>query len=509
MTISSTPTSYAPSSEAYRRSSEWDVRYGAGNYLALIVMQAVSSLLAFASLWLATRALGPTGYGGLAAILAASQLITQAALQWSAPALVRYGCEEFVATGRLTAAFWTRLLILVPNLAIVMAASRWWLPPIAVWLHLPARAHPLILAHIAATVFSVHIQQGLLAAKLPRVQAVLLTAERAQILVALVVLTLIGRASVVSVAWSYIGAAVVISLIGLWRLRTLLAPRLFTDRALVNRMLRFSLPLIPNAFTLYLSTSYLDAFFITRYLTVADLGHYAIAYQLLGTVGQLPLLVGSLMLPFVITLQTHNRHQEIRRVLREFLPLLTLAWSLICALVAVLAGQLVPVVFGWQYQVIRPVLWPLAAAAALNGPALMAYFPVTNARSMTHICAAASATSACMNVAFDLLLIPRFGLVGCGWATVFGIAVSLLTVALSVERSLPEGRAWTLQATLPAVAGAAAAARGASGSVALAVAVLTTGLLALLHREAITAGTRALRATGILERLRWRLPHGE
>ena len=43
-------------------------------------------------------------------------------------------------------------------------------------------------------------------------------------------------------------------------------------------------------------SSYLDAFFITHYLSGADLGVYAVAYQVAGIGLQLPLLVGSVLL---------------------------------------------------------------------------------------------------------------------------------------------------------------------------------------------------------------------
>src|SRR5262249_20653151 len=106
-------TASAPGGE--RRTPDWDRRQGTSNFLALVRAQVASGGLAFAATWLATRVLGVGGYGGLAAILAASQITGQIVLEWSSVSLWRYGCEEFVQTGRITAAFWTRLMVLGAN----------------------------------------------------------------------------------------------------------------------------------------------------------------------------------------------------------------------------------------------------------------------------------------------------------------------------------------------------------------------------------------------------------
>src|SRR5207245_294927 len=100
----------------------------------------------------------------------------------------------FVETGLVTTAFWTRSLILLLNLSAVLSLSRWWMPVVSTWLHLPPAAMLLVLTHLATTTCWVHIQQALQAAKLPRIQGCLLAAERGQVLVFSLLLAAIGRA---------------------------------------------------------------------------------------------------------------------------------------------------------------------------------------------------------------------------------------------------------------------------------------------------------------------------
>ncbi|HMV51583.1 MAG TPA: hypothetical protein PKD31_27825, partial [Blastocatellia bacterium] len=103
------------SRDEQRRSAAWDVLAGPRNYLTLVFTQFISSLSALATVWLLTRLLGASGYGQVAALIAAAFLIGTAALNWSAMSLARIGCEEFVETGRLTNTFWTRTYLLALN----------------------------------------------------------------------------------------------------------------------------------------------------------------------------------------------------------------------------------------------------------------------------------------------------------------------------------------------------------------------------------------------------------
>ena len=136
------------SADLERRSSRWDQRAGVGNYLTLCLGHLSSALLAVTALWLASRAIGTSGYGGIVAVIAASQFLGQFAIQWTAIAVFRHGCEEFVETGSIAASFWNRLAILSLNLALVLGSTPLWLPSLSRWLELPAGAHWLLLAHL-------------------------------------------------------------------------------------------------------------------------------------------------------------------------------------------------------------------------------------------------------------------------------------------------------------------------------------------------------------------------
>ena len=239
-----------------RQNAAWDLLHAPKNYLALISAQALGSLLSFSSVWLATRYLGPAGYGGVVALITAAQIAMMVAVSWTSISVARYGCEEFVRTGQIASTFWTRLMILAPNLVLVLATAPFWLPRLAGTLHLPANSTWLVLALLLVNVWWIHIQQALQGAKLMRAQGWLLTLERALIFLVLSYLALSGSISVWNVSWLYVLGPAGASLVGLIKLRKLIWPAVRVDAALLNRMLRFSIPIIPTTIIGYLSSNY-------------------------------------------------------------------------------------------------------------------------------------------------------------------------------------------------------------------------------------------------------------
>ncbi|HYJ85719.1 MAG TPA: oligosaccharide flippase family protein [Pyrinomonadaceae bacterium] len=484
-----------------RRDADWDVRQGPKNYLVLVGAQAASAFLAFAAVWVATQYLGPAGYGGVVAIVAASQLAGQLTIHWTGLSLVRYGCDEFIETGSISKTFWARLFILLSTLFVVAPTFPFWLPPLASWLQIPSQAYPLVVGHFVVTAFWIHVQHSLQGVKLPRLQAGLLTLERALIFLVLMTLGLGGKADLYSVTWAYVLSPLVVSAIGLWRLRKLVRPIAWPDRVTLKRILVFSFPLLPSALISYFASGYLDAFFITHFLSVVALGVYSIVYQLSGTILQLPLLAGTLLLPLFISTDPSMREERISRFISYVLPLLTLVWSLICAVLAVIAGYLVPFVFGPKFSEAVPTLWPLMASAALAGPVLMGYFPISNTKAITYVTAVNAAIAAVLNVGLNLVLIPRFGLLGCAWATLIAFVASLVVTAYLIGKHFPASHNWAPLATMPAMVGAIIALWTSNRLAPLVFSVLVAIVFVFIGRASLTEGLVALSNVPALKKL--------
>lgn len=494
---------FRESSDSERRRAQWDLDAGAGNYLALVCGHLGGAVLGLLSVWLAARALGSDGYGGIVAFIAASQLIGQVALQWTAISLFRHGCREFIDQGRVSSAFWNRLAILAGNVALVAVAAPWWLPRVSALLSLPAGAQGLVLLHILATALAIHTQQALYAAKLPRFQSLLQFAERGAIALGLLVASCFGAATWRVVAVLFTLAPLLSTSLALLRLRPFILPPRGLDPSLLRQMIRFSYPLLLFAIVGYLTTNHLDAIFILRFLSASDLGVYGLAYQLAGTFMQLSSLGGSLFMAFFITsdaLEKERDREPLRRFFRSLLPTLVLAWSTAAAVAAILFSCLLDFFFDSSFQGARTLIWPLMGAAALAAPITIAFGPAANARSRTSIAALAALAAAVVNTVLNVVLIPRFGLIGCAWATTAAFATSLLVFLALAPRLVSTPRSWTFYGTLPMLVGAAVVPRAGEWG-ALAAALASGAVIAVLRRRDVFHTLHTLAAHPALKSL--------
>lgn len=461
----------------------------------MIGSQGASLVLGFSASWLATRAFGQTDFGTLVAVIAAAQCINHMVFNWTAPAVMRFGCEEFVATGSVARTFWTRLALLSGGLLFIGATAAFWFGPLAGLLRIPDWSMLWVLAHLTTTSLWFHVQQTLQAAKLPRVQGFLVALERGQVVLGLLLAPELTKLVPLNILLTvYTASPLAVAAAGLWHLRHALAERPQIDRALLEKMIRFSLPLIPFSLLVYFTSQNLDLFFITRYLGVARLGVYFIAYQLAGAAMQLPTLAGSLLLPLMITYHHEKSSDKMDVFFSEYLPVLSLLWSVCCVIIAVTGGWLLPYVFGDPFRETSRLLWPMMATSALAGPILVAYGPASNAWSATYMNTVTAAAAAVVNVALNLILIPRFGLMGCAWASVGSCAVGALSWTGLIHKIVPScSRARVLEAALPAVMGAALAASGWPNTTSLLAGIMTALIIGTMHRDVIPTLGKLLR----------------
>jgi O-antigen/teichoic acid export membrane protein len=191
--------------------------------------------------------------------------------------------------------------------------------------------------------------------------------------------------------------------------------------------------------------------------------------------------------------------QRIRQFATRVLPLISLGWSMLCVLAALVGGPLLRMMFGAQYALVESLVWPLMAAVALTGPILAGYFPIAFARSRTHIVAINAIVAATLNVILNLVLIPRFGLLGCAWATVLAYIGAITTTMFLSNRAMGTRTLWAGAATLPALAAAALTAAGRGPLLAVTAAFLVAATIFILQRHEMREGAAILTRV-----IRWR-----
>lgn len=475
-----------------RQAAGWDLRNAARNYGTLVAAQAAVAAFSFASVWLVTRYLGTEGYGGVVAVIAASQ-VAQIFVNWTAISLSRYGVEEFVASGRITNSFWARTAIFLPNTFLLLLCGPIWLPLLAGWLKLPPEAIWLVAAHFVASAVWLHVQQAMQAAKLPRMQGVMLAIERLLIFAAIAATAAAGRLDGRTAIIAYIAAPAVMAVTGLIAVRGYFSWSLHVHFATVKKLFRFSLPLVPYSLIGYFSTNYLDAIFISQYLTRAELGVYSVAYQISGILLQFPLLAGTLLLPLFVTLRSTGKADRVTTYMEDLLPLLTLGGGVIALFAALGVTFLVPLVFGTQAADSVIVFWILISSSVLAIPTIIGFGPFTNAVSATYVASVLALVSSVINVVGNYLLIPRYGLKGCAWATVMSYGASVAVAIVICRARFSIRHRWTLVACLPVIAASCYASATDNIVIAFAIGVATVAAILLIGQRGLSRGVRMLK----------------
>ncbi len=479
-------------SPSERQTAGWDLRNAFRNYSTLVASQVAVAIFSFTSVWLITRNLGADGYGGVVAVLAASQ-IAQIFVNWTGISLVRFGVEEFVASGSISNSFWARTAILFPNTVVMLLTGFLWLPLLASALILPPDAIPLIALHFLATAFSIHINNSLQAAKLPRLQGVLLAAERLMIFAELCVLIGLGRLNWRTAVASYILAPVLTAIIGIVAVRGVFSWRITIRLESIKKLLRFSVPLIPYSLIGYFSTNYLDAIFISQYLDRADLGVYSVAYQINGVLMQFPLLASTLLMPLFVSLRAGGKEDRVTTYMEDLVPLLTFIGGLGGIFAAMALKFIIPLFFGAQVQGSVIIFWILISSAVFAIPTIIGFSPYTNAISATYVASLLAVISSVVNLAANYFLIPIYGLKGCAWATVLAYGTSVLVVIVLGRIKFSLRHRWTIPALIPTLAGSVYASVTGDLNLAFALAMAVSFVIVLIWRKAVADGFRVLR----------------
>jgi len=186
------------------------------------------------------------------------------------------------------------------------------------------------------------------------------------------------------------------------------------DIGLWRRLLKESLPLaLTGIFVLIYSR--VDVLMLSLMKGNAAVGYYAAAYRLTGTLGLIPFALLVSLYPLLS--RYHGVSPEaFRRIFHQGLEILAFIAAPLGAILTVLSGPILAMIYGQAFAPSAPALVLLGWAAALN---FLSYLIMTafNAMNKQGINAWLTFSMILFNIAANLLLIPRYSFVGASLAT--------------------------------------------------------------------------------------------
>jgi O-antigen/teichoic acid export membrane protein len=402
------------------------VALGVGNYGAMAVGLAISVLL--------TRRLGSERYGYLALMMMVSQVALQLTVQWSHTGFVRFASREFETRRTVSEALWARCGIVVPAVlvaAVLLIAAR---GPLASYLRFPETAIWIVVVHLVATgALSVVGAIFQAAGQMPRYGVALLF-DKVAALALLVVVPSAWLENPVTVLAAYALSSTAVAIWGAVMVRTAVTSALPTLGD-YRHMAMFSVPVLLSSWAGLFGANWFDLVILKWYVPMSGVGVYSLSTQLAGVTQQIAVIFSTLVLPPLSVMVAEGQEARLRAFVERLLPYWLLGTSIVFTIVLFVARVGVPFAFGESFRDAAPVVALLMVA---TGAATLfhACAPLVAAYGAMWVVSAACIISAVVNVALDLMFIPRFGLVGSALATVLAYSASALVVLGFVQKRL-------------------------------------------------------------------------
>ncbi len=197
-----------------------------------------------------------------------------------------------------------------------------------------------------------------------------------------------------------------------------------------------SLPLLlMDSFSLLMMN--IDVLLLELFVTPDRIAVYFAAARTISFIAFIHFAIVAVAMPRFATAFAERDTERAARQLKRF-RMWTLWPSLAAAAFFLLSGRYVLALFGKEFPAAWPVMFALVSghlARALAGP-VQALLVVSGRQNFT---AMITGLAAATNIALNLLLIPRFSLVGAGAATAIAFAFEALVLSIAARRTLERG----------------------------------------------------------------------
>lgn len=201
---------------------------------------------------------------------------------------------------------------------------------------------------------------------------------------------------------------------------------------LLKDMLRFSLPLLPSLFAIWI-IDFSDRYFLTRMSTLGQVGIYSVGARISSIIILFSASFQMAWGPFALSIQHEDDAKEkYSRGLFLFVCAL-----LACATaITIFARPILVLLTEPLYYDAEKVIGPLALATVAYGAFLVVNIGLI-LKKKTLLTSAAISVGAALNLGLNFFLIPRFDIMGAAVATAVSFFVAFLLLYFFAQRHYP------------------------------------------------------------------------
>ncbi len=400
----------------------------AKNAFWLLASQGISRVLRFAVIFIATRALGPDGYGSFSYALSAATLAFVFA-DWGVDMLVLREFNRVKDRMKFLRAALGLKAALVCAFGVIGALGYWLInEPVAQGVYL---LMILLMMLIQARDFFIYVLRA--EERMEREFAVIGIESVTTLAGGLALLWLwpsvmaMGVAYVLGVALSLLACA--------WAMRGRYPrPLLAWDSGIARWLLRngWSLAIFGVLIALLFST---DLLVLGRFRDPVEVGYYSLATKIVTLTLVVPQVVLSALFPYLMRVAGSRRSREVGLAMTGILAAGGVATAL---LLQPLAPLVIRIVGGEGFELAIPILQHLIWLTAMLFPVtFLDYYLIAHGRQVADM--AATAVAVIANAALNLYLVPKAGVSGAVAATLIGQGINFVLTLLIAAKVFIDG----------------------------------------------------------------------
>ena len=219
------------------------------------------------------------------------------------------------------------------------------------------------------------------------------------------------------------------------------------DRPLLREMNRFGMPLVPSGLFLW-ALNFSDRFFLVKLAGPREVGLYSIGVRMASAI---ILFLAAFRTAWPAFAYSIEDDQEAKRTYSFVLTYIVVITSWMALALGVLSPWLVRLLTTEEFYSAERVVAPLAFAAAAFGAYIVVVIGIGRARR-TRSNWIITGAAAVLNVTLNLILIPKYGMIGAAVATIGAYGTLFVAMAWRAQRIYPVPYQWRRVATAFATA---------------------------------------------------------
>ena len=224
-------------------------------------------------------------------------------------------------------------------------------------------------------------------------------------------------------------AEIVMLPLRLWSVRPLLRPRF--SLSLLRRALAFGIPLVPTVLAAWVFTMS-DRLMLSKLASLEEVGLYSVAAALVSVISLANVALAQAWGPHAVVAYERTPARA-PAFYGQIMTYVLASFGLLCVAVTTFGAEILHLLTVQEFYPAAKVIGPLALGIVAYATSQVTGIGVI-LRKKTKRLAVLSVCAAALNIVLNLVLIPRFGMMGAAWATAFSYLALTLGYLVAAQR---------------------------------------------------------------------------